>query len=136
MLTRRRILMVADDPDQSTLFTLVLERAGYDIDAVSDGQTALAHLAAVQYDLLLTDYMLPDTNGDIIIRTIQRYRWPVKTVLMSNHVDVLHFARACAADGCYRKDDLASLLTVLAEVLPPVAESEQKAVSSGSEQWQ
>ncbi len=117
MLTRRRILMVADDPDQSTLFTLVLERAGYDIDAVADGHTALAHLAASSYDLLLTDYMLPDTNGDIIIRTLQRQRCPMKTVLMSNHIDVWTFARACAADGFYRKDDLSSLLSVLSTLL-------------------
>ena len=118
MLTRRRILMVADDADQSALFTLVLERAGYDIDAVVDGQTALAHLAAANYDLLLTDYLLPDTSGDIIIRTIQRHRWPIKTVLMSNHIDVCTFARACAADGFYRKDDLSSLLSVIAALLP------------------
>ncbi len=111
--------MVADDPDQSTLFEMVLKRAGYEIDAVPDGHSALERLVTAHYDLLLTDFMLPDIDGNVIIRTVQQRRSPIRTVLMSNHVDVCSLASACNADGFYRKDDNNRLLAVIAALLPP-----------------
>ena len=119
VMQTHRILIVADDPDQSMLFSLVLTKAGYDIIAVADGASALAALDAGGIDLILTDYMLPDINGDAIICAIQQRALPVKTILMSNHIDVRSLARACTADGYYRKDDIHHLLAEVAALLPP-----------------
>lgn len=118
MLKHRRILIVADDPDQNMLFSMVLKRANYDIVAVEDGESALAHLDKTHFDLVLTDFMLPDVNGDKIIRQIQQRKLTTKTVLMSNHLDVRSIAQSCAADGYFRKEDITLLVTLIASLLP------------------
>ncbi|MHB9109870.1 MAG: response regulator [Armatimonadota bacterium] len=113
------LLLVADDPDQSDLFTLVLERAGYRVTAVETGEEALEQIAALPFDLILTDYMLPDFNGDVLIERVRQQGIPTKIVMMSNHVDVAMIARQSKADAFYRKDDIFQLVRLVESLLPP-----------------
>ncbi|MHB0938960.1 MAG: response regulator [Armatimonadota bacterium] len=113
------LLLVADDPDQSDLFTLVLERAGYRVTAVETGEEALEQIAALPFDLILTDYMLPDFNGDVLIERVRQQGIPTKIVMMSNHVDVAMIARQSKADAFYRKDDIFQLVRLAESLLPP-----------------
>jgi CheY-like chemotaxis protein len=112
------LLLVADDPDQSDLFTLVLERAGYRVTAVVMGEEALAQIAEHRFDLILTDYMLPDFNGDVLIEKAREQGIRTKIVMMSNHVDVVQIARESKADAYYRKDDIFQLVHLVESLLP------------------
>ena len=58
-----RILVVDDDKDHLTLFTLVLEDVGYSVDAYTDPVTALLKFRPNYYDLELLDYLMPHLNG-------------------------------------------------------------------------
>ena len=112
------LLLVADDHDQSDLFTLVLERAGYRVTAVLTGEEALGLIAAQSFDLILTDYMLPDFNGDVLIEKVRGRGITTKIVMMSNHVDVAMIARESKADAFYRKDDIFQLVRLVNSLLP------------------
>jgi len=112
------LLLVAYDPDQSDLFMLVLKRAGYCVCAVMTGEEALDQLAERSFDLVLTDYMLPDINGDLLIEKARARGIATKIVMMSNHVDVVQIARESKADAYYRKDDIFQLIRLVESLLP------------------
>lgn len=116
--TQYHLLLVADDHDQSDLFTLVLERAGYRVTAVLTGEEALEQIASQPFDLILTDYMLPGFNGDVLIKKVRSRGIRTKIVMMSNHVDVALIARDSKADAFYRKDDIFQLVRLVKSLLP------------------
>ena len=58
-----RILIADDDAAIRLLWTRVLANAGYRVETVDDGQTAVEMVAAAIPDLLITDLMLPGLNG-------------------------------------------------------------------------
>jgi len=58
-----RILLVDDEQPIQTLLSFPLQRDGYEVVAVSDGQEALARFAEQQFDLVVLDLMLPKVDG-------------------------------------------------------------------------
>ncbi|MBI3723126.1 sigma 54-interacting transcriptional regulator [bacterium] len=69
-----RILVVEDDRHQANALKGHLELEGLAVDAVADGQGALARLADGDYDIVLSDLRLPDMDGLEIFRRSQRAR--------------------------------------------------------------
>jgi len=110
--------MVEDDPDQATLFVMVLKSAGYEVTNMLDAATALAQLAESPWQLLLADWDLPVMKGDALITIVKAQSPAIKTVLFSNHIDVDKIAAACGADAWFRKsDDIFRLRKMIAELL-------------------
>jgi diguanylate cyclase (GGDEF)-like protein len=71
--TAREVVLVVDDDDQMLrLVKRVLERAGFECVAISDGEAA--HEAAVDWrpDIILLDLMLGSTTGDQILAEIRK----------------------------------------------------------------
>lgn len=65
-----RLIYLEDDRTIARLVQKKLQQAGYQVDLASDGETGLAQLAAVPYDLLLVDYHLPGSDGLSIIQKL------------------------------------------------------------------
>jgi DNA-binding response OmpR family regulator len=59
----RRILVAEDQTDIRDLLVMNLRQAGYEVDAVADGDAALARETAQPSDLLLLDLMMPGLDG-------------------------------------------------------------------------
>lgn len=66
------ILVVEDEPSIREVVTLYLERAGYQVNCVSDGSAALAFLANNTPDLVVLDLMLPGVDGFEITRYLRQ----------------------------------------------------------------
>lgn len=66
-----RILIAEDDAQLRHLFTRVLLKSGYDVTGVDDGEAALDALDKAQYDLLITDLMMPNLDGVSLIRMLR-----------------------------------------------------------------
>ena len=60
----KRILIAEDDYTSREALTKLDESAGYDVIAVADGIELLSILNAFKVDLIITDLMMPDLNGD------------------------------------------------------------------------
>ena len=67
-----RILFVEDDDSLRESATLVLERVGFSVTAVGDGQKALDTFSSSRFDLVLLDVMLPSVDGFDVCREIRR----------------------------------------------------------------
>ena len=58
-----RILLAEDDEAMRTYLARALEQASYAVDAVDRGTAALPLLEAEDYDLLLSDIVMPEMDG-------------------------------------------------------------------------
>ena len=58
-----RILLAEDDTAMRTYLARSLEQAGYDVDAVDCGTEAVPLLESQDYDLLLSDIVMPEMDG-------------------------------------------------------------------------
>lgn len=58
-----RILLAEDEEAMRTYLARALQNAGYDVIAVDRGTAALPYLQIEQFDLLLTDIVMPEMDG-------------------------------------------------------------------------
>jgi DNA-binding response OmpR family regulator len=59
----KRILLVDDEPDITSLVKMVLEINGFVVDSYTDPTLALSNFKSRLYDLLLLDIKMPEMNG-------------------------------------------------------------------------
>lgn len=81
-----RVLVVEDDESVREAVSIVLERAGFEVDTESDGAEAVRTALADSFDLILLDIMLPSLNGLDVCRQI-RSRSGVPIVMLSARTD-------------------------------------------------
>jgi DNA-binding response OmpR family regulator len=67
----KRVLVVDDEPGIVDLVSYGLRREGYDVDAVGDGEEALARARENPFDLIVLDVMLPGVSGTDVCRTLR-----------------------------------------------------------------
>jgi DNA-binding response OmpR family regulator len=79
--TARRILVVEDDPDISSLVELHLGDAGYQTELAADGRHGLELAIGRPFDLVVLDIMLPGLDGLEICRRLRAER-PELAILM------------------------------------------------------
>jgi len=65
-----RILLAEDDDQMRGFLSRGLRRAGHRVDAVGDGDAALARSHHVEYDLLLADVVMPGIDGIELARRL------------------------------------------------------------------
>jgi CheY-like chemotaxis protein len=70
-LSPAQVLVVEDDPTTRDVALLMLDRLGYQADAVGDGLEALAAARAQPYDVILMDLQLPEMGGMEATRRIR-----------------------------------------------------------------
>src|SRR5256885_3404907 len=63
MESKSNILVVDDNPDKLALIETALSLAGYNVTTATDGEEALAAIESFQFDLVITDVMMPRMNG-------------------------------------------------------------------------
>lgn len=67
----RRILLIEDEPLSQDIITSLLRGQGYDVDVATDGFAALDRARAVNYDVALIDYHLPEMDGYALGRLLR-----------------------------------------------------------------
>lgn len=65
------VLVVEDEPDIASVVAEWVARDNHQVDRVESGSTALDMISLRHYDLIILDWMLPDTDG---IEVCKRYR--------------------------------------------------------------
>lgn len=63
MPTRKKILVVDDEPDLRAIARLRLENEGYEVTTVENGRKGIESLTQSRPDLVILDLMMPEMNG-------------------------------------------------------------------------
>jgi DNA-binding response OmpR family regulator len=66
-----KLLFAEDDRDLSAALKTLLERSGYMVDAVYDGEDAVDYAAAENYDGIIMDWMMPKMDGVQALKKIR-----------------------------------------------------------------
>jgi len=74
--TKVRVLVVEDNPTVRDGLEQILRRAGHDVSAVSDADSALARCAEESFDLVITDFKMEGMNGLQLLESIRKQRVP------------------------------------------------------------
>lgn len=93
------ILVAEDEPEIRANLQRLLRLEGYRVRAVADGRAALAALQAQRPDLLLTDAMMPELDGESLLRMLRtepRYAC-LPVLLLTARADTEDHARALQA---------------------------------------
>jgi DNA-binding response OmpR family regulator len=67
-----RILVVDDDPGIGTMLTRALGRHGFQVDAATSADEALAKAETTRYDAALVDLVMPGRDGADLSETLRR----------------------------------------------------------------
>ncbi|MDQ7838791.1 MAG: response regulator [Thermodesulfobacteriota bacterium] len=70
-MEKKRILVVDDEEIIRTLLLKAFKFFGYEIDTVENGIEAVKRIASKAYDLIITDYRMPEMNGLELTRRIK-----------------------------------------------------------------
>jgi DNA-binding response OmpR family regulator len=60
---KKKILVVNDEPDVTTMLKMTLERAGLRVDTFNDPVLALKSYKPNLYDLVILDVIMPEVDG-------------------------------------------------------------------------
>ena len=67
----RTVLCIEDEHFISELYARALNKSGYQVTVVSDGEQGLAQAQTDKYDIILLDLMLPNLTGIEILRALR-----------------------------------------------------------------
>jgi len=73
-MSAKQILVVEDERPIREMIAFGLRRAGFEVREAADAQSGRAEVANKRPDLLLVDWMLPDTSGLEFTRALKRDR--------------------------------------------------------------
>jgi CheY-like chemotaxis protein len=90
---KKRILVIDDDPLVRRTLQLLLNQAGYTVDAAANGMQGLEKLPQGHFDLVMTDVRMPGMDGFSVLRAIREYceaehRPPFAEVVLTGFNDV------------------------------------------------
>lgn len=67
----RRVLVIDRDSNDRRWLFRTLSRAGYSVETAATGHEALARCRQTAFDAILLDLLLPDTNGQEVVRSLR-----------------------------------------------------------------
>lgn len=115
-----KILVVDDEAPIRTLLRRKLEQGGHEITEAENGAQAINRLRAGEFDLVLTDILMPERDGLEVLMFMQRERPETPCVVLSspsNHV-YLESGRLMGAAAILQKPfSLDQVEATVAEVL-------------------
>ncbi|RFB80962.1 ATP-binding response regulator [Methylovirgula sp. 4M-Z18] len=105
------VLLVEDDPRDAKLMAEYLGRSRYfaaQIEHVTDIRTALQHLAATHYDLMILDYWVGTDSSLTLLRRGSSDTWHIPALVVSSveAADVQGMGLSAGALGFLHKNDL------------------------------
>jgi DNA-binding response OmpR family regulator len=111
----QNILVIDDDKLMCLALAKILISAGYNVVQAADGEEGLKLYRSQDFDLVITDLIMPDKEGIQIIRELRKENSQIRIIAMSaggrgGATDYLKWARLMGAKQCLSKpikrDDL------------------------------
>jgi two-component system nitrogen regulation response regulator NtrX len=100
-MASRRILVVDDEENIGRSLRMILEREGYQVNALKNAAELRSFPERARMDLFLLDVRLPDASGIDLLRELQAAEIPGPVIMISGHAtiaDAVEATRAGAFD--------------------------------------
>jgi two-component system, chemotaxis family, chemotaxis protein CheY len=95
----KRVLAVEDNESALICLVSLLDQAGYNVLAATDGQSALEEMYRRHFDVVITDYHMPRLDG-VAFLLRSRKMWPETPVLLTSG-DNSDMPEIAARSGAY-----------------------------------
>ena len=83
-----RLLLAEDEKALSKALTAILERNHYSVDAVYDGEEALAYLQSDTYDAVILDIMMPKKDGIEVLKELRKAQNNIPVLLLTAKAEI------------------------------------------------
>ncbi len=87
-MANKKILVVDDDSTFCLMLQKFLSKSEYEVSTASNGARALQLVDYQPFDLILTDYRLPDTDGILLLDEILKRHKTIPVILMTGYGDI------------------------------------------------
>lgn len=82
-----KVLIVEDDEALRTVFCMIVERAGYNVQLAKDGSEGLKQLSSFSPDIVLLDMLMPVKSGLELLQEAQVTKnYPETTVIVLSNL--------------------------------------------------
>ena len=78
-----KILVVEDERDLNRIITKHLKKNNYSVDSCFDGQEALDFISYSEYDLIITDIMMPNVDGYEFIEKLRNSKNNTPVIMLT-----------------------------------------------------
>jgi DNA-binding NtrC family response regulator len=115
-----RILVVDDEEHMLVLFESVLGKEGYLVACASSGEEALQQLHAGEFDLLISDLLLPGMDGFALLQQVKTLQPTLPYIMLTGHGTVrsaVAAMKAGASDYLTKPVDTDELKVVVEKAL-------------------
>ncbi len=85
---RKRALIVDDDPGMQDLVASILEEGGFECQVTETASKAHRQVEEQEFDLLIIDRKLPDTDGVYLLRQIRARDIATPAIIITAHPSV------------------------------------------------
>lgn len=87
--TKRRILVVDDEPDVRQSARMMLEFLGYEVTLAGSGEEALKLFEQERFAGVITDYAMPGMKGDQLSECVKRLQPHCPVVMITAYAEML-----------------------------------------------
>ncbi|MCO5050700.1 MAG: response regulator [Verrucomicrobiae bacterium] len=91
MIKPRRILVVDDEPFVCDAIRMMLAFDGHQVKTAGNAKEALQMFAPGEYDLVMTDYAMPEMKGDELADAIKALAPQQPIILITAYAEMLRF---------------------------------------------
>lgn len=88
-MEKKRILIVDDQNSVRATMAAALKSDNYEIDVAESGAKAIGYVERMPYDLIITDYSMPEMNGLELTKKIKS-RYPATSILIVTASESAH----------------------------------------------
>lgn len=84
----KHLLIIEDDRTFAKIISSFLQKNDFEVEVCTKGQEALKRLEEKRFDLVITDFRLPDTTGIEVLHHLKEKNIQLPTILMTGYSDI------------------------------------------------
>ena len=96
MKDKKSILLVDDEELYLEALTKILIKEGYEVSAACNGKEALESVKKKQYDLVITDMIMPDITGIDVLKKVKSICSETKVIIITGYGESEYYHESMA----------------------------------------
>ena len=100
MAGKSRILVIDDEKRMCDSIKVLLSNIGYEVETAENGKVGIEKLSAAQFDLVITDLMMPELDGFAVMKHIKENCPGTLVIVITGYASVESAVRAIRS-GAY-----------------------------------